>query len=153
VKLLEARIPPPVVDLAAAALMWAIARALPGLTVSFPGQLAFAIAVALIGVAVSIAGVVAFRRAGTTVNPLKPERSSALVAAGIYARTRNPMYAGMAAVLLGWGIWLGNLPALLALPLFVGYITRFQIRPEERILEAKFGEAFRAYCRQVRRWL
>ena len=36
---------------------------------------------------------------------------------------------------------------------FVLYITRFQIRPEERALQRIFGEAFSAYCARVRRWL
>jgi protein-S-isoprenylcysteine O-methyltransferase Ste14 len=37
--------------------------------------------------------------------------------------------------------------------LFVTYLNRFQIRPEERALETIFGEAFIDYRRRVRRWL
>ena len=41
----------------------------------------------------------------------------------------------------------------LVLLLFVGYITRFQILPEERILQARFGTPYQDYLRRVRRWL
>lgn len=150
---LDARIPPPVIELAAALLMWGAARAWPGLRMDLPGRTQVAVAVALAGIAMAIAGIVEFRRARTTVNPLRPERSSALVDSGAYRFTRNPMYLGMAIVLAGWAIWLGSAPALLVLPFFVAYLTRFQILAEERALQARFGDAFRAYRRRVRRWL
>ena len=59
----------------------------------------------------------------------------------------------VALVLLGFFLAFGALSAILGLPAFVGYITRFQILPEERILEAKFGSACTAYRARVRRWL
>ncbi len=150
---LEARIPPPVIELVAALLMWGVARAWPGLAVDLPGRTAVAVAVALAGIGIAVAGVVEFRRSRTTVNPLRPERASALVDGGVYRFTRNPMYLGMAIVLAGWGIWLGSAPSLLVLPFFVAYLTRFQVVPEERALEVRFGDAFAGYRRRVRRWL
>ncbi|MPN42673.1 hypothetical protein SDC9_190230 [bioreactor metagenome] len=63
------------------------------------------------------------------------------------------MYLGMLVLLLAWCVWLGNVAALLGPVLFVAYITRFQIIPEERILLAKFGEPYAQYLRRVRRWL
>jgi protein-S-isoprenylcysteine O-methyltransferase Ste14 len=97
--------------------------------------------------------VVAFRRAGTTVNPMKPESSSSLVVSGIYAFTRNPMYLGFLFALLAWAIYLSHPAAFLVLPLFVWYMNRFQIEPEERALASLFGEAFTTYAARVRRWL
>jgi len=149
---IELRVPPPLVGLVAGALMWLAALALPW-PGSAPGRLFVAVLVAAAGIAVVVAGLLEFRRAKTTVNPLKPESASSLVERGIYRFTRNPMYLGMALVLAGWGIWLASAAALLVLPLFVAYLTRFQIIPEERALAATFGDTFGAYCRRVRRWL
>ena len=149
---LELRVPPVAVVLLAGLAMWLLARVLP-----WPGDLLGGLPAALLiaaaGVAVAIAGVVAFRRARTTLNPMHPEGASALVEAGVYRVTRNPMYLGMALVLAAWAVWLGSAAAVLALPLFTAYMTRFQIIPEERVLEAKFGEPFAAYRRRVRRWI
>jgi protein-S-isoprenylcysteine O-methyltransferase Ste14 len=87
------------------------------------------------------------------VNPLHPEATSSLVITGIYRHTRNPMYVGFAAVLLGWAAYLAAPLALLGPLTFVLYITRFQIIPEERALHAKFGPEFAAYQARVRRWI
>ncbi len=63
------------------------------------------------------------------------------------------MYVGLLFILIGWGLFLSNLYSL-ALPAgFVLYMNRFQIRPEEKALEAIFGEEFLAYKIRVRRWL
>jgi protein-S-isoprenylcysteine O-methyltransferase Ste14 len=62
------------------------------------------------------------------------------------------MYVGLAFLLFAWAIWLGSLWPFLGPVLFVAYITRFQIAPEERILRSKFSE-FEAYAVRVRRWL
>jgi protein-S-isoprenylcysteine O-methyltransferase Ste14 len=98
-------------------------------------------------------GVVSFRRAGTTVNPLTPEASSTLVRAGVYTLTRNPMYLGFLMLLLGWAIYMSNAFALLFVPVFVVYMNRFQIEPEEKALGSRFGQAFVTYTTCVRRWL
>jgi protein-S-isoprenylcysteine O-methyltransferase Ste14 len=57
-------------------------------------------AVVTLGVALNLLPKLSFQRAGTTVNPLRPSASSALVTSGIYRYTRNPMYLGQALVLL-----------------------------------------------------
>ena len=63
------------------------------------------------------------------------------------------MYVGFLLALAGWGVFLGNLLAFAALPLFVASMNRLQIGPEERMLRARFGESFTRYERAVRRWL
>jgi protein-S-isoprenylcysteine O-methyltransferase Ste14 len=98
-------------------------------------------------------GLASFRRAGTTFNPLKPEATSSLVVSGVYAFTRNPMYLGFLFVLVGWAVFLSNALAFLLLLLFVLYMNRFQIQPEERVLTARFGQEFLAYKSRVRRWI
>ena len=95
----------------------------------------------------------AFRRAGTTVNPLQPENSSALVVGGIYRYTRNPMYLALLMLLFAWGIVLSNPYSMLAAWAFVPYMNRFQIRPEERAMTQRFGEEFLRYAARVRRWI
>jgi len=97
--------------------------------------------------------VVTVMRARTSVNPMRPEKSSAIVSAGIYGITRNPMYVGLVFVLTGWFVYLGAVSAIVGPIGFVLYIQRFQILPEERVLAAKFGDEYRAYMARVRRWL
>ena len=150
---LELKIPPLVVVLVTAALMWLVARAVPELGFLVPARDFVAISVALAGVITIALGVVSFVRAGTTVNPMKPESASSLVASGIYKLTRNPMYLGYLLALLGWAIFLSNVLAFLLLPAFVLYLNRFQINPEERMLATLFGQEFAAYKASVRRWL
>lgn len=146
---LEHRVPPPLVAVIIGVLMWLLARPVP----AFGARAWLAILILLAGVAVCLAGVLSFRRARTTVNPLKPETASSLVIAGIYRRTRNPMYLGFAIVLLAWSIALASFAALLGVVAFVLYMNRFQIGPEERALRQLFGAEFDAYCARVRRWV
>ena len=99
------KIPPLAVVVVMAILMWASALAAPTLALDIPGREVIALLLAGGGVAISISGVVSFRRAGTTVNPLKPEASSSLVSTGVYSVSRNPMYLGFLMLLLGWAMY------------------------------------------------
>ncbi|KOQ79656.1 protein-S-isoprenylcysteine methyltransferase [Stenotrophomonas maltophilia] len=150
---LENRIPPPVVMLLWAAVGYAACGPWPGFDFRAPVPVLLAGLTMTLGVMLNLLPKVSFRRAGTTVNPLRPSASSVLVTSGIYRRTRNPMYLGQALVLLGAMMYLQNLIALLVVPLFLAYITRLQILPEERALMARFPEAYVQYCRRVPRWL
>lgn len=123
----------------------------PALDVPVPRLLAFP--VGAIGAALDAVALVQFLRMRTTTNPLKPASASALVTGGIYRSTRNPMYLGLATLLAAWAIYLGNLAALAGVPLFILYMNRFQILPEERALEERFGPEYIAYRARVRRWL
>lgn len=149
---LELRIPPLALVLIFAVSMAAVACTVPA-SLAVPARVTVAVALAFAGAVVALAGVVAFRRQKTTVNPFTPDQSSALVASGIYRFSRNPMYLGFLLGLLGWAVYLANWGSALLLPGFVAYMNRFQIKPEERALEARFGQAFVAYARSVRRWL
>lgn len=152
-RFLELRIPPPIVGLIVAGGMWTVAQLPPVLQFPKLARLPVAVALGAFGVAVAISGVVSFRRAQTTVNPLKPETSAALVSTGVYSFTRNPMYLGMALALFAWSVYLSSIWSLLGPILFAQYITRFQIVPEERALDRLFGAPFAAYKQRVRRWL
>jgi protein-S-isoprenylcysteine O-methyltransferase Ste14 len=150
---LDTRVPPPLVAAAAAALMWGLARWWPLATFEVPGAPLWGTAVAVAGVLVVTAGGYEFRAAGTTFNPLRPQRASVVVTSGIYRVTRNPMYLGLLLVLVGWLVALEAATPLVGPVLFASYIGRFQIAPEERALTAKFGDEYRSYMARVRRWL
>lgn len=150
---LDHKVPPPVIAVLCMALAWAVARLTPGLVVALPARIPIAVVVVLAGVVLTLSGLVAFRKAGTTMNPHTPEKSSAIVQGGPYRFTRNPMYLGLTLVLIGICAYLANPLALAAVVVFIAYITRFQIIPEERLLLEKFGEPYAQYTRSVRRWL
>jgi protein-S-isoprenylcysteine O-methyltransferase Ste14 len=95
----------------------------------------------------------AFMRAGTTINPVAIDTASILVTTGPFARSRNPMYVAMALLLTAWALALNSLAALAGPLLFVLFITRFQILPEEGAMSAKFGATYTDYRARVRRWL
>ena len=152
-RFLELKVPPPVVGLAMAALMgWISTEATP-LDMPRVTRIAGALVIALVGAAFDVSGLVAFLRAKTTINPMKPGRTATLVEGGVYRVTRNPMYVGMLLLLVAWAVYLASPWALSGPLLFFAWIDRFQIAPEERVLERKFGPAFDAYRRRVRRWL
>jgi protein-S-isoprenylcysteine O-methyltransferase Ste14 len=151
---LELKVPPLIVVAVFASLMFVAARLWPSSAlIAFEIRLLVALGVALVGVGVIAAGIFAFRARRTTVNPMKPETASSLVATGIYRITRNPMYLGMLLLLAALGIVLAHVAALPALAGFVLYMNRFQIQPEERALRERFGEEFTQYTRAVRRWI
>lgn len=150
---MELRLPPPLVSLIAALIMWGLNQLVPAARIALPGGAVLAAVLAAAGLLVAAAGALAFRRVGTTLNPHTPDESSVLVVRGIYRHTRNPMYLGGVLVLLGWAVYLGNLLTLLVLPAFILYMNRYQIEPEERALEARFGAEYVRYRQSVRRWL
>ena len=150
---LELRVPPPVVAAVCALIMWYAGKPLPALDFDFLGRFTTIVVLIVLGFLVGGIAVSQFSRARTTVNPLKPQESSALVTRGLYRWTRNPMYLAMLIVLVGWAFFVSNAIAFLVLPLFIAYINRFQIRPEERVLRQRFGAQFDDYCGRVRRWL
>lgn len=150
---LEHRIPPPVVALAIAVLMWLSARWLPDLGVPSALRYGAALVVAVAGLGFFLPAARAFRSAGTTINPIRIENASGLVTDGIYRLSRNPMYVSITLVLLALALLLDSLWTLAGPVVFVAWMTRFQIIPEERVLAAKFGAAYADYRQRVRRWL
>ena len=84
---------------------------------------------------------------------MKPSNTNTLVTDGLYRYTRNPMYLGMLLLLSAYALWLGNPVAVVPLIMFVWYISRFQIMPEELALKKIFGQQFDEYTSSVRRWI
>ncbi len=103
------------------------------------------------GLSLGLWGFREMRRAGTNVDPYRP--TTAIVEAGPYAFTRNPLYVGMALVYVGVSARANALPAALLLPVVLHLVDRGVIKREERYLEGKFGEEYRRYKGRVRRWI
>ena len=150
---LELKIPPLLVWVVCAGTMLAVTYFAPSLSFTLVGRVPIALALVATGLALAFAGVLAFRGKRTTVNPLTPSAASSVVSNGVYRISRNPMYLGFLLALAGWAAYLSNAGALLLLPGFVGYMTQYQIKPEERALLARFGSEFAQYMSRVRRWV
>jgi len=150
---LELKIPPDVVALVVAVLMWLASAVTPDL--SFPPLVRILVAgvPAVAGAGLIIDARVMLGRAGTTWQPGTPGRTATLVTGGVYRFSRNPMYLGMLLILVGWAAALMSPVALGVSVVFVPYMDRFQIRPEERVLSALLGQSYRDYLSEVRRWL
>lgn len=150
---LENRIPPPLVVVLIGVAMAGLAWITPPVEIGSNRQfVAGGLAVAL-GVLVVIQGARTFWRNKTTINPVDIESASALVTSGVFGYSRNPMYVGFTAMLVGWAVCLAAPWALVGPVAFVLFTNRFQIIPEERVMQAKFGQAYEDYRAQVRRWL
>lgn len=150
---LETRLPPVILLLLAALGVWWLAMQSPQLSVPMWIRLPVAAFLLLLGVAFCLAGLRAFQRVGTTVNPVDPAAASMLVRSGVYRLSRNPMYLGFVFLLLAEVLWLQAPLGLAIVAAFVVWMTRFQIVPEERALRQQFGDEFKVYRAQVRRWL
>ncbi len=145
-------------DVAGVIALFLVAATVLEAVVPLPVLGAHALARYLAGAALAACGFVLigmgtrrFVAAGTNIPPNLP--TTALVVDGIYGRTRNPLYLGATLVYLGLSVAAGSLWAIvLVVPLLwvinVGVIAR-----EERYLERKFGDAYRAYKGRVRRWV
>lgn len=147
------RIPPPVQGLFWAGCMWGITKVIPSATLSFPFQSLFALLFLIIGLAIEGSSVLAFFKAHTSLNPIHLEKASKLVTDGFYRVSRNPMYLGMGFLLTAWLFYLGNPINILALMGFVLVMNKIQIKPEEAVLLAKFGNDYQTYQTRTRRWI
>jgi protein-S-isoprenylcysteine O-methyltransferase Ste14 len=151
--MLKPRVPPPVLALCIAALMWWMDWHIPLVRLLAPPWNSIGWGFIGIGLVVDALSVTAFIRAKTTVNPLCVDRATSLVVTGLYRVSRNPMYLGLIALLVGWALLLGSLAPFLLIVVFERVIVIAQIRPEEAALAARFGDEYANYASRVRRWL
>ena len=147
------RFPPPLVFLGGILLGVACAYLLMPAPVPFGRTMGVIGGVVLLvaGVAFILAARIHFTRTGQSPIPWKP--SPSLILRGPYRFTRNPMYVGMTLIELGVGLAVNNLwisAFAVAALVTVHFIA---VRPEERYLSEKFGDSYKAYLAQVRRYL
>jgi protein-S-isoprenylcysteine O-methyltransferase Ste14 len=102
------------------------------------------------GLAIGATALAQIRAAGSNPSPYAP--TTAIVTNGVFRFTRNPAYVGATAIAVGTGLWARSLPALAFLPITLALLDHFVVEREERYLEAKFGEPYRAYRQRVPRW-
>lgn len=148
---LENKIPPPIIALLFIVLIYLSTFVVR--PIYFKAQSIIAIILFILGLTIMGLAVRQFKHAGTTIDPLKPETAGSLVATGPFKYSRNPMYLGMAIIILCTGIFWGAYITIIALPLFVVYLNHFQIIPEERAMTKIFPEQYVDYCAKVRRWI
>ncbi len=146
-------IPPPVLVLLFGAMMFVLDRFLVLGKVMWAWRLPVSLMLVCIGLLLMVLAAAHFFKVKTTINPLRPSNASTLVTTGIFSWSRNPIYLGDLLVLSALAVWLGNLFNLGVLALFVVYLNRFQIAPEEHALKRLFGESYVYYCSRVRRWI
>lgn len=147
------RIPPPIQGVFWGFIMWFISNYTSHLNHNFTGQKTLAFSFIGLGLLLDLISIITFIKTRTTVNPINIDRASELVTNGFYQISRNPMYLGLALVLIGWAILLGNLLNLIPFVLFIFVMTILQIKPEEAALKSKFGNAYEHYLKHVRRWI
>jgi protein-S-isoprenylcysteine O-methyltransferase Ste14 len=129
-----------------------VQRTLPGCGTSWL-RTVVAGGLAVVSTALAGASSYSFRREGTTVLPFHPEQTSSLVTTGVNALTRNPMYVGMAGLLVAQAAHRGSWTALAPAAAFVAAIDVYQVRFEEAELSERFGDVYNAYAQTVPRWL
>src|ERR1043166_2103750 len=147
------RFPPPFVYLGALLLGLAAERFVTLRSIGIDWRLLVATGALLFvaGAAMMLAAAGLFRRLGTNVPPSQP--TTLIATTGPYRWTRNPMYLGMALIYAGLAIGFDGPIAFALLPLVLIAIQTQVIAREERYLEAKFGDDYRRYKAEIRRWL
>ena len=115
------------------------------------GPLWAALALSIVGIAIVVPAARTLRAAGTNVDPLLP--TTAIVTAGPYRFSRNPIYVGLTLLYLGLALTFNTWWAVIVLVPILAVMHVGVVRREERYLEQKFGEPYRQFCSRVRRYL
>jgi protein-S-isoprenylcysteine O-methyltransferase Ste14 len=149
--MMKNKIPPPFVTFFFGLCIYFSQEYFPEFNLEFLTMLSYILYFA--GLIILILAVGLFKKQNTTVNPIKIENASSLVTSGIFKYSRNPMYLGMVMILLGLALMFNVIGGILFTLLFAIYITKYQIRPEEEVMERLFGEDFLKYKNSARMWL
>ena len=104
-----------------------------------------------IGLLLGFSAIVQMRRLHTSPNPHKP--ATALVEAGVFQYTRNPLYLSLFVIYIGLAICINVLWLVLLSPFLLWSVQSLVVKPEEGYLERRFGDAYRQYKKRVSRWV
>ena len=145
------KIPPPIVTLISGLAVYFSRTLFP----SHHGMIldVFSILLLICGIMIIRTAFLSFKNHQTTINPLNLTKTSTLVNTGIFKYTRNPMYLGMVFILLSIALKFNLYGGLIVILLFLSFITKFQIIPEEKAMESLFGQEYKKYKKTTRRWL
>ena len=149
-KYLNTKIPPPIVTFLCIGVIYLFESQI---EYSQTDLKAISIIFLILGSIIIFLAVLKFIKTKTTVDPTRPHKTSNLVISGIYKITRNPMYLGMLFLIIAYALYNNNIIGCIIIPIFIFYINKFQIEPEEIEMRKKFGESFENYCKKVNRWL
>lgn len=150
---LELKIPPLLLTALILILMLLSKKLFPEATFTLPWHRSLGSLSAALGLMAMLGAAWQFRQRHTTLNPRDPGLAQHFVVQGWYRLSRNPMYLGMALILAGGALWMAHAIAVALVPLFGLYLTELQIKPEERMLQQRFGDEYKTYQTQVRRWI
>ncbi|MFB9134312.1 methyltransferase family protein [Vibrio olivae] len=150
---LELKVPPVAVFLILLVAMAKSSELFPDAYLPLPKTDWVFIGCLVIAVILAFSSLYQFRKAKTTVNPIKLHKVSQLVEHGVFSVTRNPMYLSLLTTLFGAAYWLQSWASIAWCWVFILYMNRFQIIPEERFLTAQYGERYEKYKQRVKRWL
>jgi protein-S-isoprenylcysteine O-methyltransferase Ste14 len=146
------KIYPPVYFLTATVMAVAVHFIFPIRVIFHPPTTYFGAVFIIGGLFMGIWSAYAFKKAGTSFRHTR-KLTTSLVTTGFYRLTRNPIYLGMALILLGVAFLLGSIGAMMPIPLFAWVMEAQYIRPEEQLLEEIFGDDYLTYKHQVGRWI
>lgn len=150
---MKLKIPPALVAAIIAGLMRMVSVYLPFGSLTLFGAYWVAGLMVVAGGVLGMVSLFQFYRHGTSIDPHKPQKARSLVTGGIYQYSRNPMYLALFFLLIAYASILQNVLNLVLFPLFIWYMNRYQIIPEEEVMEEKFDDQYREYKSKVRRWL
>ena len=148
---IKTKFPPPLVALAFGFLINYTKNIFPKIEIRW-GDV-FGSIIIIFGIIIILSATVLFKKYKTTITPLKPSKATKLIISGVYKFSRNPMYLGLLLVLLGISIILNLTGGFFLIPLFIIYLNRFQIIPEENAMVDLFKDEFLEYKKNVRRWI
>ncbi|NGP87667.1 methyltransferase family protein [Fodinibius halophilus] len=151
---MKLKIPPAIVTGIFVGLMWSIDYFFNEVGfLGLPWHNIIAEIILAIGVLFGVLSLYQFYRNTTSVDPQNLDKAANLVTGGVYKVSRNPMYVAFLLLLVAYSLVLQNILSLFCVPLFIGYLNKYQIKPEEKALLEKFGDEYREYLQEVRRWL
>ena len=148
---MKTKIPPPILALIMIAIIYLSSFIVETFTFSY--QTVLGVLVVVIGLGCAVPSFRLFAKNKTTISPFTPSETTALVTSGMYRYSRNPMYLGMALILLSISFKFNLIGGIFFTLLFAIYITRFQIIPEEAVMEKLFGDDFQKYKSKTRMWI
>lgn len=151
--MLKNKIPPPVIMLFFIGLIWLFQHYIPIIEFTIPFKQYVCIAIFLLGMLLAVHSVFGFLIAKTTISPFALKETNSLVTSGLYRYTRNPMYLGMALIIVSVILFYGAFSGSFSLIFFVMALNRLQIKPEEKVLEEIFGAEYTVFKSSVRRWI
>ena len=123
------------------------------LKIDIPNRYFFTTLLLIFGFYIIIRSSRLFAKAKTSIDPLRPFKSTSLITNDIYKYSRNPMYFGYLLIILGSSVYLGNVISIIIIPLFIFTVNFLQIIPEEEALKDIYGPRYDEYLSKVRRWI